>query len=358
MSSNRRLSLFTGLALLYVLLGAGQPARAQDQPTVAKDSIWVTVKGRPCSAQEKGCAPGDKLWFPAVEFRVNGPIPSGSQIWVEFTPPGKRPLKLDCPAPALEVNERQWWKMACGGGDEVDQARRAVIFKGPIYTGLIPFTIRVRNELMQTTATLFTGQLKNGSYKPSPNATEPTYYVDEDWRIPIGYIGFETSPAKQGVGERFEKGDDSDILRVAFTLRGNPGDVYAHLFFQGKEISKHWCRVGENSEWNPAKYVWWEFDCKFEGVHKDDGSGGHALSKNPGEYEIKVLSGGKLARSIKFGVGPDGGIDNGIAAANNLGSNRVIVPVQVIGDQGPWNKLAWKTEAYYGNPLTGFAPPQ
>jgi hypothetical protein len=33
----------------------------------------------------------------------------------------------------------------------------------------------------------------------------------------------------------------------------------------------------------------------------------------------------------------------------------VIVPVQIIGDQdGPWNKTAWKTDAFYGNPLTGF----
>jgi hypothetical protein len=33
----------------------------------------------------------------------------------------------------------------------------------------------------------------------------------------------------------------------------------------------------------------------------------------------------------------------------------VIVPVQIIGDQdGPWNKAAWQTEAFYGNPLKGF----
>ena len=33
----------------------------------------------------------------------------------------------------------------------------------------------------------------------------------------------------------------------------------------------------------------------------------------------------------------------------------VVVPVKVIGEQdGMWNKLAWKTEAFYGNPLTGF----
>ena len=83
------------------------------------------------------------------------------------------------------------------------------------------------------------------------------------------------------------------------------------------------------------------------------------LNENPGEYEIKVLWNNHLARSIKFVVDAEGKFDNGIAATNKLGSNRVIVPVQVLGDQdGKWNKSAWKTDAYYCNPLTGFTPAQ
>jgi hypothetical protein len=85
----------------------------------------------------------------------------------------------------------------------------------------------------------------------------------------------------------------------------------------------------------------------------------HTLSGSPGEYELKVLWNNKLARSIKFTVGPDGKFDNGIASSNKLGSNVVIVPVTIIGDQdGTWDRAAWKTDAFYGNPLTGFTPPQ
>ena len=81
----------------------------------------------------------------------------------------------------------------------------------------------------------------------------------------------------------------------------------------------------------------------------------HLLSTNPGEYEFKVLWNNHLARSIKFTVAADGKFENGIATNNKLGSNRVIVPVQIIGDQdGQWNRAAWKTDAFYGNPLTGF----
>ncbi len=85
----------------------------------------------------------------------------------------------------------------------------------------------------------------------------------------------------------------------------------------------------------------------------------HLMSENPGDYEIKILYKGHLVRSIKFAVDADGKItDNGIATINKLGDNRVIVPVQVLGDSdGQWDKNAWKTDAFYGNPLKGFTGP-
>ncbi|MBV9469187.1 MAG: hypothetical protein JOZ57_08065, partial [Abitibacteriaceae bacterium] len=84
-----------------------------------------------------------------------------------------------------------------------------------------------------------------------------------------------------------------------------------------------------------------------------------ALDKNPGDYEFKVLRKGQLCRDMKFTVGDDGKIvDNGIAAANKMGTDRIIVPMKIIGTlDGPWRQTAWKTEAFYGNPLTGFTAP-
>lgn len=78
-----------------------------------------------------------------------------------------------------------------------------------------------------------------------------------------------------------------------------------------------------------------------------------------GKPEVKILFKGRLIRSLKFAVDAEGKlVDNRIAGANELGSDRVIVPVQVIGDfDGSWNRTAWKTAAFYGNPLTGFDLP-
>ena len=85
----------------------------------------------------------------------------------------------------------------------------------------------------------------------------------------------------------------------------------------------------------------------------------YEMYKHPGEYEIKVLQNGKLARTAKFTFGSDYKIaDNGIVKQNNLGTLRMLIAVQIIGDQdGPWDRNAYKTDAFFGSPSTGFVGP-
>ena len=114
----------------------------------------------------------------------------------------------------------------------------------------------------------------------------------------------------------------------------------------------------------PQKAQWARVACTFPNVHPWDKNGApggnnglYLLASNPGDYEVKVLWKGHMARSLKFSVGADGKFDNGLAAANKVNSDRVIVPAQVLGDRdGTWDKTAWRG-AFYGNPLTGFTAP-
>ena len=79
--------------------------------------------------------------------------------------------------------------------------------------------------------------------------------------------------------------------------------------------------------------------------------------EHPGDYELKVSWKNHLARSLEFKVGADGKYVSTIASSNQLGSDRFFFPVRIVGDQdGKWNKTAYKSDAYYGNPLTGFSP--
>lgn len=201
-----------------------------------------------------------------------------------------------------------------------------------------------------TNATLFTGKAKVMKAPSNPGSKDFEYWIDEDWNIPIGYVFFENSP-----------GHGSTFLNVGFWIRGNPPDIEAHLLHQGKDIAVYTNAGSDAGSWDPSKPLWGLYKCYFLGVYRteQEATNGYdpkfSIGKNPGEYEVRVLIVNKLARSIKFSVDANGLVDNGIAVNNKLGSNRIIVPVKVIGDQGPWDKLAWKTGAFYGNPLTGFS---
>src|SRR5882762_9393973 len=86
---------FTLLPLMVIgLMFAGaNSAAAQDQPTIAKDSIQVNAFT--FNVYHKNYDIWS--WVPKMEYRVNGPIASGSQLYVEFTIPGTGPwVKFDC----------------------------------------------------------------------------------------------------------------------------------------------------------------------------------------------------------------------------------------------------------------------
>lgn len=358
-------SAFTllSLALMCLVPSPGNVAASQDQPTIAKDSIQVTAFTNNSYRQNYDVW----SWVPRIEFRVNGPIASGSQLYVEFTLPGSGSVKFDCQTD--EIQKGQWWKTACGGRD-IPEA------KSTTYTGPANFAIRMRNEIAGTAdATLFTGKLKIGKVRSNEHGPKAVnkfvYYVDHDWNLPIGYVFLTTDS---------QKGWNRPNFHVAFWVRGEAVNFKPHLFHQGKEVGKIFFegsevgKAGCESEVDngtthyvddsmPQKAKWARVVCSFPNVRGWDKSGEppglfgplYLLSANPGDYELKVLWNNRLARSIKFTVNPDGKFDNGVASANKLGSDRVIVPVQIIGDHdGQWDRTAWKTEAFYGNPLTGF----
>jgi hypothetical protein len=307
-------------------------------------------------------------WVPLVTYRVNGPIPSGGQLYVEYTVPGAPAVRFDCRTE--ETPADRWWKTTCGGREGVPEE------KATTYTGPFNFAIKMRNELAGSDTPLFTGKAKvakvhSNEIKTGKFANHFVYYVDHDWQLPIAYVYYTQDDLK---------GWDRPILNVAFWVRGEAYNLDPHLFYQGKEVGRilyEGTQVGKPScesdvdnntthfvdeKDAPQKAKWARVRCTFNNVRGWDRSGEawgfgppHLMDKNPGEYELKVLWNNKLARSVKFTVPSGAKLDNSLAASNKLGTDRLIVPVQIIGDQdGTWNRTAWKTDAFYGNPLTGF----
>lgn len=342
------------------------PTGGSDEPTVAKDFVHINAF---CftTYQKKDDV---YSWVPRMEFRVNGPIESGSVLWVEFTLPSGPWVKFDC---KTEETKKGYWYEAKGGARDIPEDQ------GSIHTGPVDFAIHCRNELQGTDKVIYKGRFNvakvHSNETGEKNAEHWVYYVDHDWTLPIGYVYYEPESVR---GWQFPE------FKAAFWARGDPQELVPHLFYNGKEIGKIFLddtpmgKATASVEYDitpshipddslPQRARWVRVECSFPNIKAWDKTGEkrgmhagqkgeiHLLDKNPGEYEVKVLWKGKLARSMKFTVGPDGKVANTIARDNKLGSNRYIVPVKIIGEQdGNWNKDAWKTDAFYGNPPTGF----
>lgn len=362
MRSNLRFaSLFTFFFVICSLT-ITSTVRAQDQPTIAKDSVQVT-------AFTFNVYKGNYdvwSWVPRMQFRVNGPIASGSQFYVQYSLPTGPWVKFDCETNNIEKG--YWWKTECGGRQIPEE-------QSSTYTGPVTFTIKMRNELQGTDTTMFTGKMKVAKAKSNEHGPKAVnkfvYFVDHDWNLPIGYIYLKADSIH---------GWKMPSFHLSFWVRGDAYKFEPHLFYQGKEVGKKFFegtevgRAGCEAELEnntthyveesiPQKAKWARIRCDFPNIKGRNETGEapsifgeiFTLAANPGEYEFKLLWNNKLARSMKFTVAPGGKFDNGIATNNQLGSDVVIVPVQIIGDQdGVWNKTAWQTEAFYGNPLKGF----
>jgi hypothetical protein len=335
-----------------------QPQTAAEPGGLAVVKHWVQVTPRTITSYK-----GDSKtwsWTPVIKFDTTGPRPSGSSYYVKVSLPGGAPwVDVDC----------EWGgkSFECGGPNFPEE-------KGTTATGLFPFAIHLRNPLQGTDQTLFSGRVKiekapaNDNQTPAERAKMSVYYTNLEWSLPIGYVFYDLN---------------RNELRTAFWIRGDDTHLELHAFYRGQEIVYDFrgtespaigsCgtqRMEIAPSTFPAESVnpkpnWHFVECSFVGLPlKETGNPSmHKVASNAGEYEIKVLRKNKLSRTFKFTVGPDGRLAGGIPLIYRVGEEGspnlpgVIVPVAILDDQdGPWDRNAWKTDAFYGNPPAGFAP--
>src|ERR1044072_6395461 len=137
-------SILSLLFLVFAVLSLPAAAAAQGQPTIAKDSVQL----RAFTFSSYMGSYDTFSWAPLITYRVNGPIPSGGQLYVEYIVPGSPAIKFDCSTE--ETPADRWYKTGCGGRDGVPEE------KGTTYTGPFSFAIKMRSELAGSDTTLFT----------------------------------------------------------------------------------------------------------------------------------------------------------------------------------------------------------
>ncbi|HMS40368.1 MAG TPA: hypothetical protein PKE69_09090 [Pyrinomonadaceae bacterium] len=295
-------------------------------------------------------------WSPEIKFAINGPVTNGSQIFVEFdTADGKPWFTQRMRTPVLEAD--YWENVESVEDITFDQLEKKAI---TAQTGLFPFRIRLKNSLEGTDKILFSGKYKISTYTPDQKIPEykgkKEFYIDEDWRLPMAWLWLNATD-----------NEDAPILNLQTWFKNSleSENVEAFLYFNGRQIVSVKSNSAEETLTNSVDekpfryslrtfyfYTVRGFNNNSSGVYRDS----HFLDKNKGEYEIKVLRNGELARLLKFTVGPDGKIvDNNIVKTNKIGGIRMLLPIKIVGTtDGTFNATVYQTDAFYANPLSGF----
>jgi len=357
-------TVLSGLILLIAVCSF--PGFANGQ-TIDKSSVQVRLQ------VHKGYKgdPETWSWTPVINFRVNAPFPAGSALSVEYTSPGKS-WRFDCASNYYGVG---WVGIGdCGQNPPSDQS--------VTYIGPVDFKINLRNELEGKSATLFSGKFKvekfhEGVVDLPKFKNNDVFYVNYDWVLPIAFVYDEWVYNWEYRDKTIMPQLSRSHLMAAFWLKGTNknllyGKAAAYLFYQGKMVAEaaqesstcEVLNVPESNQDSPNGYCRSVFSFQKamlwdkEPTVMEPGFY-YEMYKNPGEYEIKVLQNGKLVRTAKFTFGSDYKIaDNGIVKQNNLGTLRTLIAAQIIGDQdGQWDRNAYKTDAFFGNPLIGFIVP-
>ena len=234
--------------------------------------------------------------------------------------------------------------------------------KKAIVTGGL-FGIKITN--MRDNSTAFQGKFKVVRYKPKYSderyKNEVDYYVDYDWKLPIGIadLYFESNVAEPTIHMWF-KGD----LKV--------DSFEARLFHNGQQIAStddamggvgtgeryYAFKRGDDTSlfWSEFKFSWPKLavfivteDLRNFTAYKD----AKFINQMPGEYVVKIYYNGDQVRETSFSIGNNGTYaDNGIAQKSNLTTNKILLPVKVMGTLDKWNPANAKT-GFYGNPVSG-----
>ncbi|MGE3724066.1 MAG: hypothetical protein AB7I41_00840 [Candidatus Sericytochromatia bacterium] len=350
-------SVFLSAALvLACLLPHVTQAGAQTGPKVIQrslilntydhDRVWPDPKKEP-----KYHTPA---WTPNnlnLSFMLEGPLVAGGQISLQFFKPDGKPwVSTHCNTPELAPGE-------------VGEAKCEDIHetKAIAQTGMFPFKIQLKNELMGTNQDLFKGRLKVGKYTSKYNKTVE-HFIDEDWRLPLAYVALDKT-----------SDENSPPLIAYFWFRGrnlHHGSQHAFLYFNGQQVgatdstttgaaNEILTRNANLEPLDPKKdysYALWSFHFStvrgyVQNPFSLDITKIHNLSMNNGAYEIKVLRQGKLSRVAKFTVNNGQIVAPGSVEKDGRNNERILIPAEVKGDlDGAIDPNAWKTEIYYGNP--------
>ena len=217
---------------------------------------------------------------------------------------------------------------------------------------------------------IYEGKFTVGKFGKTSNPRERNkvdFFVDHDWLMPFASIGFHHSLD--------EIGGMPPLVSVWLKGPVEASELEGRVFYKGQQIASTKDKDGSSGvsdydermseyappfapekRWKRWEFQWGNFLYDNNGsFNHDNYPKAHYVDKNPGDYVVKIFRNGEQIRELSFSIGADGRV---VVPAYMSGTflpyYRVLLPAKVLGTSEKWNVTAWKTEAFYGNPLPGF----
>lgn len=334
------------------------PQRPNGTPVLVKSSIYIQA----VTTKEYWKMPKQSnysSWVPRVRFDHFYNNDRKLNYTVEYFNPDGTP----------------WYAEKLEQSNSLD-AERCVLFQSPSpWGGVIDtkstaatgvFSFKITND--DTNETLYQGKFKVGkfstSHDPQREKNKVDFYVDHDWIIPFGQIGFHHSISEIG----------GMPLLASFWLKGDveSNQLEGKVFYKGQQIattanngggvgsvedrqSEYAAAFAPQTIWKRWEFQWKDFLVDNRGTfNRDNYPSAFYADKNPGEYTVKIFRNGAQIRELTFTVGADGRV---VAPAYSgqvfMPYYRTYFPAKITSTD-KWSVNDWKTDAFYGNPVNGF----
>ena len=326
-------------------------------PVFLKNSVYVQAK----TTNEYWKMPGQKdfsSWVPLIRFKQFYNEEKVLNYTVEyFTPTG---------APWYSEKLETWGR----------NADRTVMYQSPspYETGVIDkqttngtgvYSFRITNQ--DTKEVLYQGKFKVGKINSSYEGRDKNkfdFYVEHDWLLPFAEIGFHHSLD--------EVGAMSPELSVWLKGPVEAGELEARVFYKGQQVATtkdaggagveeerltdHTAAFAPDKAWKRWQFSWRSFLFDNNGSYNPENfPNAFFADRNPGDYTVKIYRAGVQIREVAFTIGADGRfVVPAYANQIPLPYYRIVLPVKFVGGAEKWDTSVWKTDAFYGNPLTGF----
>ncbi|MBK9153645.1 MAG: hypothetical protein IPM25_05435 [Chloracidobacterium sp.] len=336
--------------------------RPTASPVLLKTSVYVQAKSH------------NEYWKMPNQRNYSSWVPQ-----LRFSTFYNNEKKLNYQAEYFNPDGSAWYSEMLEQGNSA--ADRTVLFQSPSpYSGVLDtkstaaagvFSFKVTNA--DTKEVVFQGKFKVGKFSTGGGGADKNkfdFYVEHDWLLPFAMIGFHHSDIEIG----------GITPEVSVWLKGpvEASELEGRVFYKGQQIASTKDPGGSSGasdydermtqfappfapdkRWKRWQFTWNNFRVDNNGgFNRDYYPNAHYADKNPGEYTVKIYRNGTQIREVAFTVGADGKfVAPSYASQVFLPYHRILLPAKVMGTTEKWDAAAWKTEAFYGNPISGFTAP-